>query len=99
VVRLWGRPASACKPYRIKLIKSNQKSRFLRAAEAVGLGFLNRFKLPSFSKYNVFQIRRMRFGAEKLHDAIANQALMSTDMTSSCALTSCFIGEMAYVMR
>jgi hypothetical protein len=32
VVRLWGLPASACKPYRIK---SNQNSQFLRAAEAV----------------------------------------------------------------
>jgi hypothetical protein len=61
VVRLWGRPASACKPYRIK---SNQKSRFFWAAEAVGLAFSDRFKCASFSKFNRFHICRLRFATK-----------------------------------
>jgi hypothetical protein len=60
--------ASPCqclsKPYRIKNKKKN--SQFLRAAEAVGLVVPEIFKSPSFSKYNVFQIRRMRFAPDLL---------------------------------
>ena len=50
VVRLWGRPAGACRPYRIK---SNQKSQFLRG---VDLAFSDRFKCDWFSKLNRFHI-------------------------------------------
>jgi hypothetical protein len=75
VVRLWGRPASACKPYRIK---SNQKSRFLRAAKAVGLAFSDRFKSPSFSKFNCLHICRMQFAQKSASQC---DSISSIDIT------------------
>ena len=67
MVRLWRRPASACKPYRIK---SNQNSQFLRAGESVGLAVPDRFKCDSFSKFNCLQICRIRFAQKSARDAI-----------------------------
>jgi hypothetical protein len=68
----------------------------------VGLAVPDRFQSPSFSKYGVFCTGGYDLRQNKLHKAIANQAPMSTDMTSACALTlspaSCFIGEMASVI-
>jgi hypothetical protein len=83
VVRLWRRPASACKPYRIK---PNQNIQFLRAAEAVGLAVADRFKSPSFSKYNVFQIRRMRFAHKSASQCHSISSIDMRFFLSSCSL-------------
>jgi hypothetical protein len=56
-----------------------QPQKFLKKPvfEAVGLAFSDQLKSPSFSKYDVFQIRRMRFGTQ-----IASQcdSISSTDI-------------------